>query len=237
MASFTRKFNDPPILWSIPFSLLVTTIALAALDKFFPIIPLNVGPGTWMWAISTLITTILASLVAEMISDDSRRAMLSMGLSFVVFTLIYKELSNVIRKSFLENIQGAIPNPLISMVVYTSILTVVPGALTGVIFGGVLGIFPISTALNSKNQLSIAPKEVEEPRLPGLEKICNQCGYSSSLESKFCPYCGTELIMRRAPTVQYCKFCGARINFLGQFCPDCGKAIDIVSKPRTFTHQ
>jgi len=237
MVSFTRNVRDPPILWSIPFSLLVATIVLAALDKLFPVIPLNVGPGTWMWAVSTLITTIMASLVAEMISDDSRRAMLSMVLSSVVFTLIYKDLSNIVRKSIVENVQGAIPNPLISMVIYTSILTVVPGALTGVIFGGVLGSFPIFTALKPNNQLSIAPKEVKEPKLLGLEKVCGQCGYSSTLESRFCPYCGTELTMRRAPTIQYCRFCGARINYLGQFCPDCGKAIDIVSKPRIFAPQ
>jgi hypothetical protein len=237
MVSFTRNVSDPPILWSIPFSLLVATIVLAALDKLFPVIPLNVGPGTWMWAVSTLITTIMASLVAEMISDDSRRAMLSMVLSSVVFTLIYKDLSNIVRKSIVENVQGAIPNPLISMVIYTSILTVVPGALTGVIFGGVLGSFPIFTALKPINQFSIAPKEVIEPRLPGLEKVCGQCGYSSTLESRFCPYCGTELTMRRAPTVQYCRFCGSRINYLGQFCPDCGKAIDIVMKPRVLAPQ
>jgi len=237
MVSFTRNVSDPPILWSIPFSLLIATVVLAALDKLFPVIPLNVGPGTWMWAVSTLITTIMASLVAEMISDDSRRAMLAMVLSSVVFTLIYKDISNVVRKSIMENVQGAIPNPLISMVVYTSVLTIVPGALTGVIFGGVLGSFPVSTALNPKSQLSIAPKEAEEPRLPGLEKVCGQCGYASPLESRFCPYCSTELTMRRAPTVQYCRFCGARINYLGQFCPDCGKVIDIVSKPRIHAPQ
>jgi hypothetical protein len=234
MVSMVRNVSDPPILWSIPFTLLVVTIILAAIDILIPHISLNVGTGTWLWASSTLITAIMASLVAEMVSVDNRRAMLSMGFSAVIFTLIYKDLTSVLRKSIIDVIQGAMPNPIIGMAVYTSILAIVPSALTGMIFGGIFGSFPISTLFRPETQFSIAPREVEEPSLPGLEKVCSLCGHHAPFESRFCPYCGIELTVQRAPTVQYCRFCGARITYLGQFCPDCGKQIDLVSKPKIY---
>lgn len=237
MVMMFKDLEEPPILWSIPFTLLLVTLFVAAADMLLPFIRLDVGLQAWMWAASTLITTIAASLVTEIISADKRRAMISMVFSAVVFSLIYRDLSGVVQKSIIEAVQGAVPNPLLGTAVYATSLTVVPSVLTGIILGGIFGSFPNAPPKPETSPIAIPIPEPVEPRLPGYEKLCGRCGHHAPYVSKYCPYCGIELTMRRAPTVQYCRFCGARINYLGQFCPDCGKEIDIVSKPQIFVSQ
>lgn len=234
MVDMVKNFRETPIIWSIPFTLLLITLLLAAADTLFPFLPLEVGRHSWMWAASTLISAIIASLITEYISADNRKAMLSMGAAVVVFSLIYRGLAVTLESSIVRVVQGAIPNPLLSMAVYTSFLTVIPSALTGAVLGGIFGKVEGTSFLKEKGQISIAIPEEEEHQPPGYEKLCNRCGHYAPFESKYCPYCGVELTMQRAPTVQYCRFCGARINYLGQFCPDCGKGIDIVSRPQIY---
>lgn len=235
MVDMVKNLREPPIMWSIPFTLLLITLLLAAADTLFPFIPLEVGRHSWMWAASTLISAIIASLITEYVSRDNRKAMLSMGAAVVVFSLIYRGLAVALESSVARVVQGVIPNPFISMAVYTSLLTVIPSALTGAVLGGIFGKVEGTSLFSEKDQVSIAiPEEEEEHQPPGYEKLCNRCGHYAPFESKYCPFCGIELTMQRAPTVQYCRFCGARINYLGQFCPDCGKGIDIVSKPQVY---
>jgi RNA polymerase subunit RPABC4/transcription elongation factor Spt4 len=234
MVTLVRDVSEPPLMWSIPFTILLITLILAAADTLFPFIPINVGAETWMWAASTLITSIVASLVTEIISEDNRKAMLSMGIATIFFTLIYPHLSKLLQKSLVNVVHGAIPNPFLGTAVYVSLLAVVPSALTGAVLGGVFGTVPITFTLKGKSQTSVTIPEVKVPQLPGFEKLCNRCGHYAPFESKFCPYCGIELMLQRAPTIQYCRFCGARINYLGQFCPECGKEIDIISKPHVY---
>jgi hypothetical protein len=234
MAKMVKNASEPPILWSIPFTLFVITLILAAVDTLIPFVPITISPQTWMWAISTLITSITATLVAEIISLDNRRSIFAMALSAVIFTLIYEDLYSVVRGSIVEAVQGAIPNPILGAAVYTLTLAIVPSALTGVILGGIFGSLPNVPPWKPESQIPIAPTVVEEHMLTGFEKFCGRCGHHAPFESRFCPYCGTELTKRRAPAIQYCRFCGARFNYLGQFCPDCGREIDIVSKPQIY---
>jgi hypothetical protein len=54
MVATVRDVNEPPILWSIPFTLLLITVILAAADYLLPFIPLQVGREKWMWFASTM---------------------------------------------------------------------------------------------------------------------------------------------------------------------------------------
>lgn len=229
-----RSVKEPPMLWAIPFTLLLITLILAAADMFIPFIPINIGLGTWMWAVSTQIATIAASLVTEIVHVDNRRAILAMGSAAIFFSLIYKSLINVLQSSVVDAAKGAIPNSFVGVIMYTSILTVVPGVLTGVVLGGIIGRFPITHLTREKASISIAPEEPEYPPSLGYVKVCNRCRYHSPVDSKFCPFCGVGLTKLRAPTVQFCRFCGSKIQYFGHFCPDCGREIDVISKPHVF---
>jgi RNA polymerase subunit RPABC4/transcription elongation factor Spt4 len=234
MVTMVKSARDPPLLWSIPFTLLLVTVIVAVADTFLPFVSLNVASSTWIWIASTLITAIVASLVSEFIAVDNRRAMVAMVAASIVFTLIYQDLSKAIRITVTNVIQGAVPNPLLGNVVYLATLTVVPGALTGVVLGGIFGSFPGKSELKVNAPLSVTPTSFVEPPLTGYEKICNRCGRHLPFESSYCPFCGVKLIRRQAPAVKYCRFCGTCISYLGQFCPDCGKEIDMISRSHIY---
>jgi hypothetical protein len=142
--------KEPLSLWSIPFTLLLIMLILAAADVLFPFIPLEISHGTWMWAFSTMITTICASLVAEKLSMDRKRAVVSMAGAAAFSILFYRGISSFLQRSLVNSIQSIIPNPFVEMAVYTSVLTIIPGALVGVIFGGVLGSLPIRISTKRK---------------------------------------------------------------------------------------
>lgn len=232
-----RNVRESPVLWSIPFAILMMILAVAAVDTLFPFLPLNIGPRTWMWAISTLITTIISSLVTEIISLNNRRALISMGLAAVVSTVIYIDLSNFIQRTIFDAIQSVVPNPLFGSAIQNAILTVVPGALTGVVLGGIFGFFPGSPRI--KQEPPGPDARLTAPNLPwsGYEKVCTRCGHPSPFESRFCPFCGVELVRQRAPPVRFCRFCGSRIYLVGSYCPDCGREITMLSKPAVFISQ
>lgn len=232
-----RNVRESPTLWSIPFAILMVILIVAAADMLFPFLPLNISQQTWMWAISTLITTIISSLVTEIISLNNRRALLSMGLAALVSTVIYIDLSKFIQRTVIDAIQSVVPNPLLGNVIYTFILTFVPGALTGIVLGGIFGFFPSPPKMKKATLDQGARLRPTKTQWPGFEKICKRCGHPAPFESTFCPFCGIELMRRKAHPVRFCRFCGARIYLVGQFCPECGREIGLLSKPAVYISQ
>lgn len=232
-----RNVRESPTLWSIPFAILMAILIIAAADMLFPFLPLNIGQQTWMWAVSTLITTIISSLVTEIISLNNRRALLSMGLAALVSTVIYVDLSDFIQRTIIDAVQSVVPNPLLSYAVYTVIVTIVPGTLAGVVLGGIFGFFP-SSPKKTHETLDQSPHlRPTHTQWTGYEKICQRCGHLAPFESMFCPFCGIELMRRKAPPVRFCRLCGARIYLVGQYCPECGREITLLSKPAVYISQ
>jgi RNA polymerase subunit RPABC4/transcription elongation factor Spt4 len=229
----TSDLKEPLSLWSIPFTLLLIMLILAAADVLFSFIPLEISHGTWMWAFSTVITTVCASLVAEKLSMDNRRAVISMAGAAAFSILFYRGISSFLQRSVVSSIQSIIPNPFVEMVVYTSVLTIIPGALVGVIFGGVLGFLPNRTSPKRKISFEILPEE-PKPQGQGVGKICSRCEQGIPIDSSFCPFCGAQPEQRSAPQMMYCRFCGSPLKYQGQFCPECGREIDMISKPLVF---
>jgi RNA polymerase subunit RPABC4/transcription elongation factor Spt4 len=212
-------------------------LVIAATDTMFPFLPLNINSQTWMWAISILITTIISSLVTEIISLNNRRAYISMGLAAMVSTVIFVDLSNFIQRTVMDTVQGVIPNPLLSNAVYAIVCTVIPGVLTGVVLGGIFGFFPLKL---KENQGVQNPKSYDMPSYrswSGFEKLCTRCNHPAPFESKFCPFCGVELTRQQAPPIRFCRFCSARIYLVGDYCPECGRDITILSKPSVYISQ
>jgi len=232
-----RNVRESPTLWSIPFAILMVILIIAAADMLFPFLPLNISSQTWMWAVSTLITTIISSLVTEIISLNNRRALISMGLAAIVSTVIYIDLSKFIQRTVVDAVQGVIPNPLLGSAMYTIVLTIVPGVLTGVILGGIFGFFPIPLKMKPRMQHQEAYPRSPKGHWSGFEKLCTRCGHPAPFESKFCPFCGVELMRQQAPPIRFCRFCGSRIYLLGQYCPECGQEITILSKPSVYISQ
>ncbi len=233
MEFIVRGFREPVSLWSIPFTLLLIMLILAAADILFPFIPLEISHATWMWAFSTVITTICASLVTEKLSMDNRRALLSMVSAAAFSILFYRNISAFLQRSLASSFQSIIPNPFVKMVVYTSVLTIIPGALVGVIFGGILGSVPTRSSTKKKIAFEIPPADTDTPRL-GVEKVCGRCGQAIPIDSRFCPFCGAEPEQRSVPQMIYCRFCGSQLKYQGQFCPECGLEIDMISRPLVF---
>jgi len=203
----------------------------------FPFLPLNISQQTWMWAVSTLITTIISSLVTEIISLNNRRALISMGLAALVSTVIYIDLAKFIQRTVIDSVQSVIPNPLLGSAVYTFVLTVVPGVIAGVILGGIFGFFPVPLKMKQRTQIQKAHPRSSSRHWAGFEKLCKRCGHTAPFESKFCPFCGVELMRQQAPPVRFCRFCSARIYLVGHFCPECGREITILSKPSVYISQ
>ena len=229
-----RSASEQPTVWSIPFTLLIVTIVVATADMLLPFIPLNQSLGTWMWIISTLITTIMTSLITEIISGDDKRALFSIVVGALVFSLIYKDLSGIFQSSIVQALQGAIPYPFIGSVVYASTHTIIPGALAGVILGGVFGSLPgIDIPDFTRGSAKVQQITLPEPPV-GYEKICGRCGRNMPFDSEFCAFCGDVLSKQLAPPIVYCRFCGSKIQFRGQFCPSCGKEVEPLFQPSVY---
>lgn len=232
-----RNVRESPTLWSIPFIILMIILIIAATDMLFPFIPLNISQQTWMWAVSTLITTIISSLVTEIISLNNKRAILSMGLAAIVSTVIYVDLSNFIQRTIVDAVQSVIPNPLLGGAVYTTILTIVPGLLSGIVLGGIFGFFPSLPEMKHDTPNPNTQTKSRINQWSGYEKICKRCNHTSPFESNYCPFCGLELIREQAPPVRFCRFCSARIYLIGNYCPECGMEISMMSKPSVYISQ
>ena len=61
--------------------------------------------------------------------------------------------------------------------------------------------------------------------------VCNECGNKYSINSRFCPSCGTPKVKPKAKETEKiievikCRKCGAKINDSNRFCPECGTPV------------
>ncbi|UCH57844.1 MAG: zinc ribbon domain-containing protein [Candidatus Bathyarchaeota archaeon] len=222
-----------PTLWSFPFTILLIMLIVAAADVLFNLIPLEISHDAWMWAFSTLITTIIASLVAERFAMEKKKALLSMALSAIFTILFYRDISSLLKRTPINSVESAIQNPFIGMAVYASVLTIIPGVMIGVAVGGILGSIHKAPIERWRPKFKIS-HEPSDPTVSGYERFCGWCGMTVPYESKYCPFCGKEPERRPAPEVKYCRFCGTQIKYRGQFCPECGQEMEMISKPLVF---
>ena len=233
MVAVTRFDLESTGVWSFPFTFLVLLLVVAAADVLFSFIPFEIGSGGWLWAISTTATAVIASYVAERLSMDRRKALISMVLAATFSVLFYRDLSALVQRTPVQEMTMAASNPFIGMVVYTSAITVVPSALVGVILGGVISSFRVSRRKFKPTFVFPAATAVIEEAI-GHELACVSCGRSLPFDSKFCPFCGKEPEHRSLPAPKFCRFCGAHLKYRGIFCPECGDEIELISKPHIF---
>ena len=222
------RIRETPILWAIPFTMLIVTVVAALLDWIIPFINLNVASSTWLWVTATMVTTIITSVITEIFTTDKKRVLMSMLVSMVVFGFLYNDIVNVFIASTVEAVEASIPYPILGSAINSVILTLIPGAIAGVLFGGAFSLIPKKVVLE-KNKMAM-PTSTIMPRPSAYEKTCNRCGRLAPYDASFCPQCGDSLSQREVPEVKYCMFCGSKIDFLGRFCPDCGQGIDQVNK-------
>ena len=233
MVAVTRFDLESTGIWSFPFTVLVLLLVVAAADVLFSFIPFEIGSGGWLWAISITVTAVIASYVAEKLSMDRRKALISMVLAAAFSVLFYRDLSALVQRTPVQAITSATSNPFIGMAVYTSAITVVPSALVGVVLGGVISSFNVSKKKFKPSFAFPAQTAVEEEGV-GHELACVSCGRTLPSDSKFCPFCGKEPEHRSLPVPKFCRFCGALLKYNGQFCPECGAEIEMNSKPQVF---
>jgi RNA polymerase subunit RPABC4/transcription elongation factor Spt4 len=233
MVTVTRFDLESTGVWSFPFTVLVLILVVAAADVLFSFIPFEIGSGGWLWAISITVTAVIASYVTEKTSTDRRKALISMVLAAAFSVLFYRDLSALVQRTPVQAMTSATSNPFIGMAVYTSVITVVPSALVGVILGGVISSFKVSENKFKPSFVFPAATTVEEEGV-GHELACVSCGRTLPFDSKFCPFCGKELEHRPLPAPKFCRFCRSLLKYNGQFCPECGAEIEMISKPHVF---
>jgi RNA polymerase subunit RPABC4/transcription elongation factor Spt4 len=233
MVAVTRFDLESTGVWSFPFTFLVLLLIVAAADVLFSFIPFEIGSGGWLWAISTTATAVIASYVAERLSTDRRKALISMTLAATFSVLFYRDLSALVQRTPVQAISGATSNPFIGMAFYTAAITVVPSAFVGVILGGVISSFKVSKK-KFKPEFVFPAQAAEKVEMIGHELACVSCGRSLPFDSKFCPFCGREPEHRSLPAPKFCRFCGAHLRYRGMFCPECGDEIEMISKPHIF---
>jgi len=220
-------------VWSFPFTVLVLLLVVAAADVLFAFIPFEIGSGGWLWAISITVTSVIASYVAEKLSTDKRKALISMVMAAAFSVLFYRDLSGLVQRTPVLAITSSTSNPFIGMAVYTSAITVIPSAIVGVVLGGVISSFKVKEKKFKPSFEFPASTPVKEEGV-GNELACVSCGRSLPFDSKFCPFCGKEPANRSLPAPKFCRFCGAPLKYNGQFCPECGAEIELISKPLAF---
>jgi len=226
------KISEPPILWSIPFTLLLLTTLAALMDWLVPFITLNVGHETWVWIAATLVTSMVTSVITEIASSDKRRVLISMLASTTIFSVLYNDIVNVFLAGFMETVQGSMPHPILGSAINTLVLSLVPGSIVGLLIGAAISLIPKAPTLE-KNKLAMTTPTFYQP-LSTFEKVCGRCGRIAPYESLYCPICGSELTKREAPATKFCMYCGSKINYLGKFCPECGEEIDQTTKTWTY---
>ncbi len=232
-----KQRGEAPIMWVVPFSFLVLVIVVAATDRAFPFLPWQVSDRTWIWAASGIVGASVAAYLTEFLGSDSRRVLLSMGSTAVASLLAFGYFEGFFQRTIVTAVQGVVPNSLVGGAVYASFLTIVPGALMGATFGGLVGLSSSLSEGKVEEAIGTPRPQVTADQWPGYEKACGRCGHVAPFESSYCPYCGVELERRRAPQVKFCRFCGSRIYFIGKFCPDCGREIDTISKREVYVSQ
>ena len=226
------KLSEPPILWSIPFTLLLLTTLAALVDWLVPFISLNVERGTWVWIAATLVTSMVTSVITEISSSDKRRVLVSMLASSLVFGVLYNDIVTVFLASFMDTVQGSMPHPILGSAINTLVLSLVPGSVVGLLIGAAISLIPKAPTLEKNELVMTTPSFYQPPAT--FEKVCSRCGRIAPYDSSFCPICGLELTRREAPETKYCMYCGSKINYLGKFCPECGEEIDPTTRAWTY---
>jgi len=220
------RIRETPILWAIPFTLLIVTILTALVDWIIPFFNLNVELSTWLLIIATMVSAIITSVITEVFSNDKKKVLLSMLVSIFVFSYLYNDIVNVFMTGAVEVVKASMPHPLLGSAINSVMLTLVPGVFSGLLFGGVFSLIPKKVLLE-KNKMAMPTSSIS-PRQLIFEKTCDRCGRPSPYDASYCPQCGDDLSQREVPLIKYCMFCGSKIDFLGRFCPDCGQGINQV---------
>lgn len=219
-------------IWVIPLFALVIVFLMALVDLLFALYFLRVDQHVWIWALSSLITVVVASVVAEAISMSSRRALFSLVIAGIVSIVIYLDIAIFLHEKVVKILQAIVPNPLLDDTLYATIMTFIPGIAIGGIIGAVIGIFPTGRM-----------RKVEEMRIAGVEtmkwaeKYCERCGYIAPFDSNYCPYCGAPLSRRYVPVMRFCRYCGAKVYPTGDYCPECGREIRFASRPEIYVSE
>jgi uncharacterized OB-fold protein len=84
-----------------------------------------------------------------------------------------------------------------------------------------------STQTNEDNSTTINKSKESEVEFI----VCNECGNKYSINSRFCPLCGTPRVKPKAKETEKiievikCRKCGAKINDSNRFCPECGTPV------------
>lgn len=222
------KHQKSRSIWLIPFSALAIVLILAVVDLLFAFYFLNVNHQVWTWALSSLLTVVIASLVIELISLSNKRALISLSLAGVVSVVIYLDIAVFLHEKTVSVLQSVVPNPLLSNVLYAVIMTLIPGVAIGGIIGAVIGLFPVGKK-EEKEEKTETMRQVG-----GVEKYCERCGYTYPFDSRYCPFCGIPLSKRPVPLMRFCRYCGSRIYAMGKHCPECGREIRLASRPEIY---
>ncbi len=81
-----------------------------------------------------------------------------------------------------------------------------------------------ATGVGTSSQVETA----QTPSPVASGRSCVRCGGQIAINSKFCPQCGSPVMMtpsndaRTPPAPRFCSQCGGRIDGTGKFCANCG---------------
>lgn len=216
-------------IWLVPFSALAIVLIIAVVDLLFTSYFLKVNHQVWMWAFSSLITFVVASLVTEFISLSNKRALFSLALAGLVSMVIYLNIAIFLHEKAVGFIESIVPNPVLSNALYVVIMTLIPGVTIGGLVGAVISLFPMGRRGERGGEETEAIG-----RIGGVEKYCERCGYTYPFDSSYCPFCGIPLSKRSVPLTRFCRYCGSRIYTMGKYCPECGRDIRLASRPEIY---
>ena len=228
-----RIREESPSVWSLPFTILLIVLIIAATDVLFPFLPIRIGQIGWMWILSTLVTSIVSSLVTERLSMDQKKAFVSMVLAGAFSILFYRDFSAFLLRTPIQSLNSSISNTFVGLATFTTILTMVPGIIVGGFMGGIISIIPLENLCEKKSHFQLNPS-VFEDKIQGFGVMCVSCGRYLPTDSKFCSFCGEGLTHQPIPYVSYCRLCGSDIKYGGSFCPECGQEIELLLKPHIF---
>ena len=222
---------EQPLLWIVPFAVLVLVTLVSLINAVLHFIPTSSGYVLMLTACGFICASV-SGFITELIKGRGKYVYVSMSvavfigaISFLFGYGFFK--SNIIAGPTTASI------PAISEIISNITFTILPGLFVGAIIGGGVGFLP--EELEYQEPEPMVEKPVIAPdKIVGYEKVCRRCGAVMPFDSLFCSQCGGTLKKRRSETMKYCRYCGKRLHFLGEFCPECGKEINIVSKPKVY---
>lgn len=219
-------------IWLVPFFALTIVLIMAIIDLLLAFYFLKVDQNIWIWALSSLFTVVVASIVAEVISLNSKRALFSLILAGIVSVVIYLDIAIFLHKNVMSALLNIIPNPLLNNVLYAIIMTLIPGVTIGGIIGAVIGLLP-----GGRTQIWKKERTTGIEQVGWVDKYCKKCGYTAPFDSIYCPYCGVSLLKRTIPVMRFCRYCGNKVYATGEYCPECGRSIRFASRPEIYVSE